>query len=136
VGLRRVGGQPSPALPPADRLWCFRLRSPRSLTSLRQRRGTVVFVNSGAGITALPRNTAYAATKYALRALAKGLRQEEQEHGARVSSVSPGPTDTPWFKQFLHLPGPCTVDVVNQRLHHGVLQRSGVVAGSRVLLHH
>lgn len=70
----------------------------QSLTSLRQHRGTVVFVNSGAGVTALPRNTVYAATKHALRALANGLRQEEQEHGVRVTSVFPGPTDTPLFK--------------------------------------
>lgn len=70
----------------------------QSLTSLRQHRGTVVFVNSGAGVTALPRNTVYAATKHALRALANGLRQEEQEYGVRVTSVFPGPTDTPLFK--------------------------------------
>ena len=70
----------------------------QSLTSLRQHRGTVVFVNSGAGVTALPRNTVYAATKHALRALANGLRQEEQESGVRVTSVFPGPTDTPLFK--------------------------------------
>lgn len=69
----------------------------QSLTSLRQHRGTVVFVNSGAGVTPLPRNTLYGATKHALRALANGLRQEEQEHGVRVTSVFPGPTDTPLF---------------------------------------
>jgi NADP-dependent 3-hydroxy acid dehydrogenase YdfG len=69
----------------------------QSLTSLRQHRGTVVFVNSGAGVTPLPRNTVYGATKHALRALANGLRQEEQEHGVRVTSVFPGPTDTPMF---------------------------------------
>ena len=67
------------------------------LTRLRQHQGTVVFVNSGAGVTLLPRNTVYAATKHALRALANGLRQEEQEHGVRVTSVFPGPTDTPLF---------------------------------------
>ena len=69
----------------------------QSLPSLRQLRGTVVFVNSGAGVTPLPRNTVYGATKHALRALANGLRQEEQEHGVRVTSVFPGPTDTPMF---------------------------------------
>lgn len=69
----------------------------QSLSSLRQHRGTVVFVNSGAGVTPLPRNTVYGATKHALRALANGLRQEEQGHGVRVTSVFPGPTDTPLF---------------------------------------
>ncbi|MGO1569597.1 MAG: SDR family NAD(P)-dependent oxidoreductase, partial [Brachybacterium sp.] len=44
-----------------------------------------------------PRNTPYAASKHALRALANGLRVEEEEHGVRVSTVYPGPTDTPMF---------------------------------------
>lgn len=69
----------------------------QALPALRRCRGTVVFVNSGAGVTPLPRNTVYAATKHALRALANGLRQEEERHGVRVTSVFPGPTDTPMF---------------------------------------
>jgi NADP-dependent 3-hydroxy acid dehydrogenase YdfG len=56
-----------------------------------------VFVNSGAGTAARPRNTPYAASKHALRALANGLRVEEESHGVRVSTVYPGPTDTPMF---------------------------------------
>ncbi len=69
----------------------------QALPKLRQNRGTVVFVNSGAGVTPLPRNTLYGATKHALRALANGLRQEEESNGVRVTSVFPGPTDTPLF---------------------------------------
>lgn len=69
----------------------------QALPLLRQSRGIVVFVNSGAGLTPLPRNTLYGATKHALRALANGLRHEEQKHGVRVTSVFPGPTDTPLF---------------------------------------
>ncbi|NDK30233.1 SDR family oxidoreductase [Nesterenkonia haasae] len=69
----------------------------QALPKLRQHRGTVVFVNSGAGVTPLPRNTLYGATKHALRALANGLRQEEESNGVRVTSVFPGPTDTPLF---------------------------------------
>src|SRR5699024_8040532 len=38
-----------------------------------------------------------AASKHALRALANGLRVEEEGHGVRVSTVYPGPTDTPMF---------------------------------------
>ena len=56
-----------------------------------------MLVNSGAGTAARPRNTPYAASKHALRALANGLRVEEEEHGVRVSTVYPGPTDTPMF---------------------------------------
>ncbi|WP_243729207.1 SDR family oxidoreductase [Nesterenkonia sphaerica] len=69
----------------------------QALPQLRRDRGTVVFVNSGAGVTPLPRNTLYGATKHALRALANGLRKDEENHGVRVTSVFPGPTDTPLF---------------------------------------
>jgi NADP-dependent 3-hydroxy acid dehydrogenase YdfG len=69
----------------------------RALPALRASRGTVVFVNSGAGTAARPRNTPYAASKHALRALANGLRVEEEGNGVRVSTVYPGPTDTPMF---------------------------------------
>lgn len=68
-----------------------------ALPALRRSRGTIVFVNSGAGTAARPRNTPYAASKHALRALANGLRAEEEAAGVRVSTIYPGPTDTPMF---------------------------------------
>jgi len=39
--------------------------------------------------------SAYAASKHGLRALADALRQEEAQHGIRVTSVYPGRTATP-----------------------------------------
>lgn len=69
----------------------------QALPALRESKGTIVFVNSGAGLARVPRNTVYAATKHALRALANGLRDEEEGNGVRVASVYPGPTDTPLF---------------------------------------
>ena len=48
------------------------------LPALRSARGTVVFVNSGAGLVAHPGWSAYAASKFGLRALADSLRAEEQ----------------------------------------------------------
>jgi short-subunit dehydrogenase len=66
-----------------------------ALRSLRAGRGTVVFVNSGAGLRANPQWAAYAASKHGLRALADSLRAEELEHGVRVTSVYPGRTATP-----------------------------------------
>ena len=68
-----------------------------ALPALRRSRGTVVFVNSGAGTAARPRNAPYAASKHALRALANGLRAEEEASGVRVTTVYPGPTDTTMF---------------------------------------
>lgn len=65
------------------------------LPQLRQGRGQIVFVNSGAGLSAAPRWSAYAASKHGLKALADSLRAEEAEHGVRVTSVYPGRTATP-----------------------------------------
>lgn len=71
------------------------LRAPAELTrvllpALRAARGHVVFVNSGSGLRANPRWSAYAASKHGLRALADALRAEEQSAGVRVTSVYPG----------------------------------------------
>ena len=57
------------------------------LPALRAARGTVVFVNSTAGLTAN--------AGFGLRALADSLRAEEAAHGVRVTSVFPGRTATP-----------------------------------------
>jgi NADP-dependent 3-hydroxy acid dehydrogenase YdfG len=64
------------------------------LPALRAARGTVVFLNSGSGFTARGGDAVYAASKFALRALADSLRQEVEGDGIVVSSVHPGPVDT------------------------------------------
>jgi NAD(P)-dependent dehydrogenase (short-subunit alcohol dehydrogenase family) len=66
-----------------------------ALPALRRRGGTVVFVNSGAGLDAHADWSACAASKHGLRALADSLRAEESGHGVRVSTVFPGRTATP-----------------------------------------
>ncbi|WP_151082887.1 SDR family oxidoreductase [Nocardioides cynanchi] len=71
------------------------------LPALRATGGTVVFVNSGAGLFAGPQWSAYAASKHGLRALADSLRAEEQGYGVRVTSVYPGRTATP-MQQKVH----------------------------------
>jgi short-subunit dehydrogenase len=72
-----------------------------ALPALRAARGTVVFVNSGAGLSASPSWAAYAASKHALRALADALRGEEQGYGVRVTTIYPGRTATP-MQQKVH----------------------------------
>ncbi|MEO7261419.1 MAG: SDR family oxidoreductase [Jatrophihabitantaceae bacterium] len=62
------------------------------LPALRAAAGTVVLVNSGSGLNARSPLTSYGASKYALRAYAEGLRQEEP--GLRVSTIYPGRTAT------------------------------------------
>ncbi|MCT9819163.1 SDR family oxidoreductase [Microbacterium sp. W1N] len=76
------------------------LVAPAELTRLvlprvRAAKGQVVFVNSGAGLTAHPQWAAYAASKHGLKALADALRGEEAPHGVRVTTVYPGRTATP-----------------------------------------
>ncbi|MFJ6678331.1 SDR family oxidoreductase [Microbacterium sp. NPDC091382] len=80
------------------------LVAPAELTRLllprvRAARGQVLFVNSGAGLTAHPQWAAYAASKHGLKALADALRGEEAEHGVRVTTVYPGRTATPMQAQ-------------------------------------
>lgn len=63
------------------------------LPSLRHSRGHVVAINSGAGFNAGPGWAAYSASKFAFRAFADSLREEEREF-IRVTSVHPGRVDT------------------------------------------
>jgi short-subunit dehydrogenase len=65
------------------------------LPALRAARGTVVFVNSSAGLVASAGWSAYAASKFGLRALADVLRAEEAETGVRVTTIFPSRTATP-----------------------------------------
>jgi short-subunit dehydrogenase len=65
------------------------------LPHVREGRGTVVFVNSSAGLTAHAEWSAYAASKFGLRAFADALRAEEADRGVRVSTIYPGRTATP-----------------------------------------
>lgn len=65
-----------------------------ALPALRAAGGTVVLLNSGAGLFAHPHWSAYAASKHGLKALADALRAEEADHGVRVTSVFPGRTAT------------------------------------------
>jgi NAD(P)-dependent dehydrogenase (short-subunit alcohol dehydrogenase family) len=76
------------------------LTAPAALTReflphLRAGRGTVVFVNSAAGLRANPQWSAYAASKFGLRALADSLRGEEAGAGVRVTTIYPSRTATP-----------------------------------------
>ncbi len=82
--------------------WQFRtnVRAPYYLTQnllplLRSGHGQIVFVNSSAGLRAGRNMGQYAATKFALKAVADSLRDEVNKDGVRVLSVFPGRTATP-----------------------------------------
>lgn len=63
------------------------------LPALRESRGQVVVVNSGSGFNSGARTGVYAASKFAVRAWADALREEERGV-LRVTSVHPGRVDT------------------------------------------
>lgn len=63
-----------------------------ALPALRHRGGSVVFVNSGSGLVSRSELAGYSASKFAVRALADALREEEPH--LRVSTLYPGPTAT------------------------------------------
>ena len=82
-----------------DAQYRLNVRAPYLLTQLflerlERARGQVVFLNSGAGLTARANWSAYAASKHALKAVADALRSESGS-GVRVVSVYPGRTASP-----------------------------------------
>ncbi|MGH3561133.1 MAG: SDR family oxidoreductase [Mycobacterium sp.] len=62
------------------------------LPALRRASGQVVFINSGSGRRVSPGMASYSASKFALRAFADSLRDDEP--ALRVTTVYPGRTDT------------------------------------------
>lgn len=62
------------------------------LPALRRSGARVVFINSGAGRRVSPGMASYSASKFALRAFADSLRNDEP--ALRVTTVYPGRTDT------------------------------------------
>ncbi|WP_207483834.1 SDR family oxidoreductase [Arenibaculum pallidiluteum] len=60
----------------------------------RQGGGHIVCVSSTAGLRVRPTMAVYSATKFAVRAIAEGLRQEATAHNIRSTVISPGPVDT------------------------------------------
>ncbi len=63
------------------------------LPALRQAHGLVVFINSGAGLTAGRGMAVYAASKFALTGLADALRADEAGR-IKVTTIHPGRTAT------------------------------------------
>jgi NADP-dependent 3-hydroxy acid dehydrogenase YdfG len=100
AGVARLGRFEALSADDLDVQWVVNVRAPVLLTRealprLRAARGLVVFVNSGAGQRAKAGWGGYAASKFALRAVADALREEEAESGVRVTSVYPGRVATP-----------------------------------------
>jgi short-subunit dehydrogenase len=64
------------------------------LPTLRETRGIIINVSSGAGLLPCPYYAAYGATKAGLVSLSDSLRVEERNSGVRIVAVCPGPVTT------------------------------------------
>jgi len=67
-----------------------------ALPALERSKGTIVMLSSIAGVLVAPRMGAYAASKFALEAIAMALRAELASEGVRVVVVRSGLVDTPF----------------------------------------
>ncbi len=104
AGMIRLGTVAETATAVLDEHYRVNVRAPYRLTrallpALERAHGQVVFVNSGAGLHANAGWSAYAASKFALRALADSLRQEVAARKVRVTTVYPGRTATPMQRE-------------------------------------
>lgn len=61
---------------------------------IARRGGHIINIGSTAGKEVYPKGNVYCATKFAVDALTKGLRQDLLPHGIKVSQVSPGLAET------------------------------------------
>lgn len=82
-----------------DETLSVNVKGPAALTrallpALRAARGRVVFVNAAPGSNAVPNWSAYTGSKAALRELADSLREEEDRHGVRVTTIYPAGVGT------------------------------------------
>lgn len=70
-----------------------------AIPHLRPGASRIVFVGSIAGLTGVPGESWYSATKAGLACLADSLRAELRPNGIGVTLVSPGVVDTPFFER-------------------------------------
>ena len=66
----------------------------QKLAPLMRQPSAIVLTTSVADVMGLPLSSGYAATKAAVRSMARSFARELQPRGVRVNAVSPGPIDT------------------------------------------
>ncbi len=64
------------------------------VTFLKQKQGDIVNISSVSGVTGLPRQTNYSASKGGVNAFTKALAKEVGAYGIRVNAVAPGFVET------------------------------------------
>lgn len=73
----------------------------QSLVPLMRDGGSIVLISSIAGHNGGPGHAVYNATKAAVRSLARTLTSELRDRRIRANAISPGPTNTAGFAQFI-----------------------------------
>jgi 3-oxoacyl-[acyl-carrier protein] reductase len=87
--------------------------------------GRIITMTSGQGLTPMPDELAYVATKGALDALTLSLSRAVGERGITVNAVDPGATDTGWM----------TADLTRDLLEHAPFSRLGTPEDAANLVH-
>lgn len=86
-----------------DQMMRVNVTAPMKLTSrilpqmIARKSGHLIYVASQAGRIATPKASVYAATKHALLGYATATRMEVQPFGINVTTINPGPIDTPFL---------------------------------------
>jgi short-subunit dehydrogenase len=93
-------------------LWLTRLVVP---SMIARRSGHVVNIASIAGLTPIPHNDIYSASKHAVVGFSRALRLELAEHGVGVSVLCPGPVDAGMFARWTERPPAVAGGVVSSR---------------------
>lgn len=87
--------------------------------------GRIITMTSGQGLTPMPDELAYVATKGALDALTLSLSRAVSERGITVNAVDPGATNTGWM----------TTEIKQQLLEHAPFSRLGTPEDAANLVH-
>lgn len=100
AGVFTMGKMEDSVIADLDLQYRVNVRAPYLLTQallpmLLASRGQIAFINSTAGLNARANVGQYAASKFALKAIADSLRAEVNTAGVRVLSVFPGRTASP-----------------------------------------
>ena len=100
AGVFKMGKLADSEIANFDLQYQINVRAPYVLTQallpmLLLSHGQIVFINSSAGLNARANVGQYAASKFALKAIADSLREEVNAAGVRVLSVFPGRTASP-----------------------------------------
>jgi len=108
----------------------------QKLLPLMTRGGSIILVSSAMHLMGIPRHTAYAATKAALRSYARTWAAEFGDRGIRVNTLSPGVTDTPILDSQAKTPEErqALVDMYLRMVPLGRIARPEEIASAAVFL--